>query len=90
MSTLRIVIKQPYFDQIADGSKTIEYREIKPFWESRLYDANGKKKEYDTIEFVNGYNSDAKKMITKYEGVCRRGGLFHMFLINQSYKNQIQ
>ena len=78
MASLRIVIKQPYFDHIAEGSKTIEYSEIKTFWESRLYDSNGKKRKYDNIEFVNGYNSDAKKMTTKYEGVSRKGSLFQI------------
>ena len=68
METLKIVIKKIYFDKIASGEKKIEYREIKPFWQSRLYDANGKKRNYDNIEFINGYNADAKRMITKFEG----------------------
>jgi hypothetical protein len=76
MQTLKIVIKKIYFDQIASGEKKIEYRDVKPFWQSRLYDANGKKRSYDSIEFINGYNADAKRMITKYEGFERRGNLF--------------
>jgi len=73
METLKIVIKKIYFDQIASGEKKIEYRDVKPFWQSRLYDANGKKRIYDNIEFINGYNADAKRMITKYEGFEKKG-----------------
>ena len=73
MQTLKIVIKKIYFDQIASGEKKIEYRVVKPFWQSRLYDANGKKRNYDNIEFINGYNADAKRMITKYEGFEKKG-----------------
>jgi hypothetical protein len=42
MSTLKIIIKGEYFDQIKAGTKKIEYRDITPFWTSRLYN-NGKK-----------------------------------------------
>jgi hypothetical protein len=43
METIKIVIKKQWFDKIASGKKKIEYREVKPFWESRLYDSAGKK-----------------------------------------------
>ncbi len=75
---LKIVIKQPWFDRIAIGKKKTEFREVKPFWESRLYDKDGKKKHYDQIEFINGYNADARRMITKYEGFSVRDGRFHI------------
>jgi len=73
METLKIVIRKVPFDQIASGEKKIEYRDVKPFWQSRLYDANGKKRNYDNIEFINGYNADAKRMITKFEGFEKKG-----------------
>jgi hypothetical protein len=78
MQTLKIVIKKIYFDQIASGEKKIEYRDVKPFWQSRLYDANGKKKIYDNIEFINGYNADAKRMITKFEGFEKKGTKYNI------------
>jgi hypothetical protein len=53
MEILKIVIKKEWFDEIASGKKKIEYREVKPFWESRLYDASGKKRKYEKIEFIN-------------------------------------
>lgn len=80
MQTLKIVIKKIYFDQIASGEKKIEYREVKPFWQSRLNDANGKKRNYDNIEFINGYNADAKRMITKFEGFEKKGMKYNIKL----------
>jgi len=78
MEILKIVIKKEWFDEIASGKKKIEYREVKPFWESRLYDASGKKRKYEKIEFINGYNTDAKRMVTLYEGFLKKGNLFHI------------
>jgi hypothetical protein len=78
METLKIVIKKEWFDEIVSGKKKIEYREVKPFWQSRLYDAAGKKRKYEKIEFINGYNADAKRMVTKYEGFLKKGNLFHI------------
>ena len=85
METLKIVIKKEWFDQIANGTKKIEYRDISPFWESRLLDKEGKKRKYDRIEFINGYNTDARRMVTGFEGVSERGGLFYV-KIGKIYK----
>ncbi len=77
---LKIVIKGQWFDEIASKKKKIEYREYTPFWISRLYDKNGKKRNYDLIEFINGYNTDARRMITKYEGFDKKGELLHIHI----------
>ena len=55
MKNLKIVIKKEWFDKIKSGEKIIEYREKKPFWDSRLKDAKGNYIKYDRIEFINGY-----------------------------------
>lgn len=36
MKTLDLVLKRKWFDMIASGEKTEEYREIKPYWVKRL------------------------------------------------------
>lgn len=36
MNTLKLVLKKKWFDMIASGEKTEEYREIKPYWIHRL------------------------------------------------------
>jgi hypothetical protein len=33
---LRLVLKKKWFDMIASGKKREEYRDMKPYWESRL------------------------------------------------------
>ena len=36
MKTLDLVLKRKWYDMIASGEKTEEYREIKPYWIQRL------------------------------------------------------
>ena len=36
MKTLDLVLKKKWFDMIASGEKTEEYREIKPYWANRI------------------------------------------------------
>jgi len=76
--TLTIVIKQPWFDDIASGKKTTEYREVKPFWTSRLFNKDGKRIQYTKIEFVNGYNANAQRMITEYKGFSTRNNHYYI------------
>lgn len=40
MKTLNLVLTGKWYDMIASGEKTEEYREIKPYWEKRLLDYN--------------------------------------------------
>ena len=80
MNILKIVIKGEYFDLIAAKKKKIEYRETSPFWRSRLYDNLGKKRSYDKIEFINGYNKNARRMVVKYEGFNKKRELYHILL----------
>ena len=53
-----------YFDAILSGSKTIEYRDITPYWSKRL-----EGKHYDVIKFRNGYAKVAPEMIVQYKGI---------------------
>ena len=58
MSTTRILsltLKRKYFDAILRGEKQIEYRKIKPYWVTRLWN-----KHYDLIRFTNGYSKDSE------------------------------
>lgn len=71
-ATLKIFIKGIYFDQIIAKTKTIEYRKVSPFWYSRLFDSNNKKRHYDLIEFINGYKPDSRRVITVYRGFRKR------------------
>lgn len=53
-----------WFDQIAYGVKTEEYREIKPYWTSKL-----ENRRYDVIVFRNGYSPTAPLMEIEFLGV---------------------
>lgn len=64
MKTLDLVLKTCWYDKIASGEKTSEYREIKPFWNNRF--CGGKdiiptdKTEcliYDKVVFHRAYTS---------------------------------
>lgn len=52
MKELRLPIKKEWLAKILSGEKTTEYREIKPYWNSRLV---GKK--YDVAVFTCGYKA---------------------------------
>jgi len=80
MSILKIVIKGQYFDEIKAGRKKVEYRDATPFWTSRLLTTEGKKRVYQQIEFINGYNKDARRMITEFNGFSKKGDLYHIVI----------
>ena len=60
---LHINLYRKYFDKILKGEKTIEYRDITPYWSKRL-----EGRYYDVIQFRNGYAKDAPIMIVEYKG----------------------
>jgi hypothetical protein len=51
VNPLIIHLKYKYYDMIKSGVKTVEYRECKPYWTSRL-------KNKTEIVFCPGYNLD--------------------------------
>ena len=61
MKVLHLTLKKKWYDMIASGEKTEEYREIKPYWTTRLKDFLVKK-PFDYIIFKNGYSKDASSM----------------------------
>lgn len=52
--TLHLVLKKKWFDLIASGEKTEEYRDCTPYWKKRIMD---KRKEIRTICFHCGYTN---------------------------------
>lgn len=63
---LYLTLNKKWFDMIRSGVKTEEYREIKPYWETRL------SKEYDLIHFTNGYRPDYPRFLIEFNGL-RKG-----------------
>ena len=60
---LHLNLYRKYFDQIAEGTKTIEYRDKTDYWKKRIED-----KEYNIIKFRNGYAKNAPTMLVEYNG----------------------
>lgn len=70
MRTLHLVLKSKWFDKIASGEKTSEYRECKPYWNKRLIGTPyvpclGNKEQnetlyclYDHVCFHRGYTAE--------------------------------
>ena len=61
---LHLNLYRKYFDAILNGTKTIEYRDITPYWSKRL-----EGRHYDAIQFRNGYAKVAPMMIVEYKGM---------------------
>ena len=60
---LHLNLYRKYFDQILKGEKTIEYRDITPYWSKRL-----EGKYFDVIQFRNGYAKEAPTMLVEFKG----------------------
>jgi hypothetical protein len=61
--TLKLVLKSKWFRMIESGEKLEDYREIKPFYDSRLKN----KPEY--VEFQLGYSKKIAKIIFEIQGI---------------------
>jgi len=68
MRILHLTLKKKWFDMIASGEKTEEYREIKPYWNKRLH-----KTFHTHIRFRNGYRKDAPVMLVDMRGLLTIG-----------------
>lgn len=64
MKTLHLTLKKHWFELIASGKKTTEYREYKPYWELRLL-----KKKFDEVHFRNGYSKNSPFMRVVCKGI---------------------
>ena len=70
---LYITLKRRWFIAIAQGKKTIEHREIKPFWISRI-----ENRSYDEIFFRNGYSKSSPFLKAKYLGYTKKNGRYNL------------
>ncbi len=67
---LRLTLKRKWFDMIASGVKREEYRTPGKWILSRL-----EGKDYDVIEFKNGFGPNVPTMLVEYRGWARSSGL---------------
>jgi len=77
MKVLNLIIKQKFFDEIAAGTKTQEFREVKPTTVKKLIqldedgyeiedeNANAVPIKYDALRLFVGYNKDRDEMLVE-------------------------
>jgi len=63
MKILKLTLKKKWFDMIASGEKKEEYRNAGKWILSRL-----EGKQYDLIEFKNGYGANVPTIYAEYLG----------------------
>lgn len=68
LSILHLVLVRKWFAQIVEGTKTKEYRQATLYWKRRL-----EGKDYDVIQFRNGYATKAPVMLVEYRGLRKQG-----------------
>ena len=84
---LFLVIEKEYFDQIAAGTKTKEYRHDTEFYMSRLMNKDRTKfKRYDFLILQNGYHTNARKMTVQIKKITL-STRFVIHLGNVIFKN---
>ena len=65
---LKLTLKKKWFDLMKDGFKKIEFRTPSDWIYSKLLDENGNGKQYDLIEFKNGYSKNAPSFCCEFLG----------------------
>jgi hypothetical protein len=66
MKTLYMTIKKEWFEKIKSGQKQIEFREIKPYWTTRLQHDDGSFKNFEQICFINGYSKHSPRFCIEH------------------------
>lgn len=78
MNVLHLTLKKKWFDMIASGEKTEEYREIKIYWLNRFLKyptmdisciKSSEKTNFDVIVFRNGYSQSAPRITVECLGI---------------------
>jgi len=65
---LYITLHRKWFDLVASGEKTVEFRQATPYWRARLLDERGNVKRFDEIHARNGYRSTDPLVVVQHLG----------------------
>lgn len=57
------------FEVMMTAEKRQEFRQNTAFWQTRLFDAQGKPRKYSQVEFRNGYNANDPLLRCEFLGV---------------------
>lgn len=78
-------LKASPFEVMLTREKTIEYRTPGKWINSRLFNKDGSRKEYDLIKFVNGYGNHRPSFTCEY-----RGFFIQKFAAELNYSNGLR
>jgi len=78
LKILKLTLNKMPFDVMKTGEKKNEFRAPSKWIESRLFNKDGSKKDYDFIEFSHGYKTDRNNFSCEFKG-------FKKTLIEKSY-----
>ena len=67
-ATLHLNLHREFFAAVAEGRKKREFRRYTPYWRRRI-----ENRQYDLIQFRNGYATKAPVMVVEYRGYRVRG-----------------
>lgn len=67
-AVLHLNLHREWFAAIVAKTKRMEYRRRTPYWKTRL-----ENRQYDVIQFRNGYATDAPEMLVEFRGLRRYG-----------------
>lgn len=63
---LHLTLHRKWFDLVATGLKTIEYRRACEHWRRIIFDKNGQPKKFDEIHFRNGYGAHRPLYVAEF------------------------
>lgn len=71
---LHLTLTKHWFDLIKTGIKREEYREIKKYWHTRLFNIDSSPKIFDFIKFTNGYAKNSPFIYAKHIDTFKSNG----------------
>jgi len=74
-NTLHLNLHRRFFADIAAATKRIEYRDRTGYWKERL-----ENRDYDVIQFRNGYATRVPEMLVQFRGVRKRRREYQILL----------
>lgn len=96
MKVLVLNIKKSFFDEIMNGEKKIEYRELKQTTLNRytyIDEADGKRylRRYDALRLFVGYNKDRESALVQVTDTTYNGGVveYHLGIILEHVTNTV-
>jgi hypothetical protein len=89
--TLKLTLSKKPFEVMITGEKTEEFREVKKWTTSRLYNKDGSKKEYKYVKFTNGYGKDRPYFICIFNRTYIGNNIKRKYSnnLNLSFENEI-